>query len=119
MSKQTRKKTIIVKSECCVPSGFISSGNLSGDLSLLCKALGHPVRVQIVQMLLKDGSCISGDLSGAIDLAPSTVSEHLRILKEAGFVQGTIEGTRRCYCINNELLLYVQKLFSDLVLQKN
>jgi len=80
------------------------------DLGDLCKALGHPVRVRLIRILLDKGECISGDLAEDFSLAQSTVSEHLRILKEAGLVQGTIDGPRRCYCVNEERLNYFRSL---------
>ncbi len=70
----------------------------------ICKALGHPVRIRLLRILIEKGECISGDLAEEFSLAPSTVSEHLRILKEAGLVQGTIDGPRRCYCIHADSL---------------
>lgn len=100
--------------ECCPPEGVRSSGNFDEDLSSLCKALGHPARVRLVRLLAEKGTCISGDLADAMDLAPSTVSEHLRILKEAGVVQGTIDGPRRCYCINNGALDFARRLLKEI-----
>ncbi len=74
------------------------------ELSASCKALGHPVRLQILNHLISKGVCILGDLSDFLPLAPSTVSEHLRILKVAGLVKGTIDGPRRNYCVDEEKL---------------
>lgn len=100
--------------KCCAPEGVPSTGKFEDDLSRLCKALGHPARVQIIKILAEDGACISGDLAEAIDLAPSTASEHLKILKEVGLVQGTIDGLKRCYCINREALEFVRKLLAQI-----
>jgi ArsR family transcriptional regulator len=69
------------------------------------KALGHPVRVQIVRMLNEHGACFGGDISAELPVAASTTSQHLKILKEAGVITGTIDGPRRCYCIRKEALL--------------
>jgi len=69
-------------------------------LAQLAKALGHPVRVHIVRLLRERGACVTGDLVAEVPLAQSTVSEHLRILKAAGLVQGTVEGDRPCYCLD-------------------
>ncbi len=79
-------------------------------LGELCKALGHPARVRLIRILLDKGECISGDLAEEFSLAQSTVSEHLRILKEAGLIKGTIDGPRRCYCVNVERLNYFKLL---------
>ena len=68
------------------------------------KALGHPVRVQIVRLLNEKGTCFGGDISSELPVAASTTSQHLKILKEAGIITGTIDGPRRCYCIRSEAL---------------
>lgn len=66
----------------------------------LAKALGHPARVAILEHLLKVNSCICGDIVNELPLAQPTVSQHLKELKNAGFIKGTIEGTAICYCID-------------------
>jgi DNA-binding transcriptional ArsR family regulator len=68
------------------------------------KALGHPVRLQIVRQLLEHGACFGGDISSRVPVAASTASQHLKILKEAGLVTGTVDGPRRCYCIRKEAI---------------
>jgi ArsR family transcriptional regulator len=97
---------------CCAPEDPRFSGDFAEDLSGLCKALAHPARVKLVRMLTDQGTCISGDLADAMDLAPSTVSEHLRILKESGLVAGTIDGPRRCYCVNPLAVKYLKKMLA-------
>lgn len=92
---------------------FAFSGNFDDDFSSLCKALGHPARVKLVRLLVEKGVCISGDLADAMDLAPSTVSEHLRILKGSGLVAGTIDGPRRCYCVSKDAVKYLKKLLAE------
>lgn len=69
------------------------------------KALGHPVRVQIVRLLNDHGACFGGDISDRLPVAASTTSQHLKILKDAGVITGTIDGPRRCYCIRKEAFL--------------
>jgi DNA-binding transcriptional ArsR family regulator len=66
------------------------------------KALAHPARVAILQLLLKKQACICGDIVDEIPLSQSTVSQHLKELKEAGLIKGEIEGKKVCYCINEE-----------------
>lgn len=83
------------------------------ELSVLCKALAHPVRVQILHMLL-ERRCLCGDLVEALPVAQSTVSEHLRILKEAGLVQDEADGPRRHYCVNQRLLKRFKALIAAL-----
>ena len=69
-------------------------------LAGLAKVLGHPARIAILQYLVKRGTCVNGSLVEEIGLAQATISQHLRELKEAGLIQGTIEGTSVCYCID-------------------
>jgi ArsR family transcriptional regulator len=76
----------------------------AGDVELarLAKAVGHPARVRILRRLGQQASCCHGSLADQLLLAPSTVSQHLRILREAGLVQGEVDGPRTSYCINRE-----------------
>ena len=64
------------------------------------KALAHPARVAILQLLLKQSTCICGDIVDELPLSQSTVSQHLRELKDAGLIKGEVEGAKVCYCIN-------------------
>ncbi len=63
------------------------------------KALAHPARIAIIEHLLSTGTCINNELVQELGLAQATVSQHLRELKQLGIIQGQIEGTRMCYCI--------------------
>ena len=72
------------------------------ELASLAKALGHPARVAIIQHLINSNSCVCGDIVDVIPLAQATVSQHLKELKQAGLIQGSIEGNTICYCINGE-----------------
>lgn len=72
------------------------------ELASICKALGHPARIAIVEHLIATNSCITGDLVDVLPLSQATVSQHLRELKNAGIIQGTISGTSVNYCINAE-----------------
>jgi ArsR family transcriptional regulator, arsenate/arsenite/antimonite-responsive transcriptional repressor len=69
-------------------------------LAQLAKALGHPARIRILRLLATRETCITGDVVAELPLAQSTVSEHLRILREAGLVQSTPDGTRTTYCLS-------------------
>jgi ArsR family transcriptional regulator, arsenate/arsenite/antimonite-responsive transcriptional repressor len=69
-------------------------------LAQLAKALGHPARIRILRLLAARDTCITGDVVAELPLAQSTVSEHLRILREAGLVQSTPDGTRSTYCLS-------------------
>ncbi|MCP4053916.1 MULTISPECIES: helix-turn-helix transcriptional regulator [unclassified Mesoflavibacter] len=72
------------------------------QLALYFKAFGHPARVAIIQHLFKINTCVCGDLVDVIGLAQPTISQHLKELKKLGLIQGTIEGTSVCYCINQD-----------------
>lgn len=69
------------------------------ELARLAKALGHPARVAIIRLLLSDGDCVCGAIVDRLPLAQATVSQHLKVLKDAGWITGTIDGPRVCYCI--------------------
>ncbi len=69
------------------------------------KALAHPARLAIVRLLAERDECICGEIVDDLPLAQSTVSQHLKVLKEAGLVRGTIEGRRTCYCLDPDALL--------------
>jgi DNA-binding transcriptional ArsR family regulator len=82
------------------------------ELASLFKAMAHPARIAIVEYLLKTDSCICGDIVNELPLAQPTVSQHLKELKNAGIIKGTIEGTAICYCINENTLKKVESYFS-------
>jgi ArsR family transcriptional regulator len=83
-------------------------------LAQLCKALAHPVRIQILQYLGSVEACVCGDIVNLLPLAQSTVSQHLKVLKEADLVEGEIDGPRTCYCVNRQALQELKTLVSDL-----
>jgi len=68
-------------------------------LAIMLKALAHPARIAILQQIIKANACICGDLVEELGLAQATISQHLKELKNAGLIQGTIEGVSVCYCI--------------------
>lgn len=70
------------------------------QLSTWLKAMAHPARIAILQRILISKTCVCGDLVEELGLAQATISQHLRELKNAGIIQGTIEGVSVCYCIN-------------------
>ncbi len=73
------------------------------QIAAIAKVLGHPARIAILEYLLKHQACICGDLVGELPLAQATVSQHLKELKAAGLINGEIEGTSVCYCINEQV----------------
>lgn len=88
-------------------------------IARLAKALGHPVRIAIIHMLLNQKCCYHGDMSEIIPVAKSTLSQHLSELKDAGLIKGTITLPTIKYCINAERWALTQKLFGDLFSMKN
>src|SRR5207237_6818632 len=70
------------------------------DLAAFAKALSHPARIAILKVLAQRNECICGEIVEVLPLAQSTVSQHLKELKNAGLINGTLEGPRSCYCIN-------------------
>jgi DNA-binding transcriptional ArsR family regulator len=80
------------------------------DIAVMAKAIAHPARVAILQHLVKKNACVCGGLVDELGLAQPTISQHLKELKNAGIIQGTVEGTSVCYCLN----LKVWKQYKDL-----
>jgi ArsR family transcriptional regulator len=76
----------------------------TATLAAICKALGHPARVRIVEHLKAIDNCICGEIVQILPLAQSTVSQHLKLLKNAGLVKGEVEGPRTCYCLDRDML---------------
>ena len=84
------------------------------QLATMLKAMAHPARIAILQHIINANACICGDLVNELGLAQATISQHLKELKNAGLIQGTIEGVSVCYCIepnawkllNNELSIF-------------
>jgi len=79
------------------------------------KALGHPVRMYIIELLSKQSCCYSGDLSEELPIVKSTLSQHLKVLKEAGLIQGEIEQPKIKYCINQDKLDQAKKILNELL----
>ncbi|RZK18857.1 MAG: ArsR family transcriptional regulator [Pedobacter sp.] len=82
-------------------------------LSMLLKAIAHPARIAILQQIISANACICGDLVEELGLAQATISQHLKELKQAGIIQGTVDGVKVCYCIEPETWKVLQKLFGD------
>ena len=82
------------------------------EIATLAKVFAHPARIAILQHLFKLDTCFCGDLVNEIGLAQPTISQHLKELKQLGLIQGTIEGTSICYCINNKNWATIKETFS-------
>jgi len=83
------------------------------ELATMAKAIAHPARIAILQQLIKTNACICGDLVDDLGLAQPTISQHLKELKTAGIIQGSVEGTSVCYCINPKVWKQYQQFFTD------
>ena len=81
------------------------------SLAITCKALSHPARLAILQTLAFRGTCICGEVVDVMPLSQATVSQHLKILKNAGLITGEIDGQRSCYCINTETIRVLREKF--------
>lgn len=81
------------------------------EMANIAKALGHPARIAIIEFLLKVDSCICGDIVNELPLAQPTVSQHLKELKNAGIIKGTIEGKAICYCIDEKVMDKLKNYF--------
>lgn len=75
-------------------------GQQEQDLAAFAKAISHPARIAILKVLALRNECICGEIVEVLPLAQSTVSQHLKALKDADLIQGTVEGPKSCYCIN-------------------
>jgi len=84
------------------------------ELAGLAKALAHPVRVRIVRILAARRACICGDLVELLPLAQSTVSQHLKVLKNAGLIHGEVDGPRTCYCLDPAIIDRLKALIATL-----
>lgn len=113
-------RTKDTKDECCPePDERPDLRPVEGDeadeeLAAFAKALGHVARVQILRLLLRRGTCICGEIVDELPLAQSTVSQHLKVLKEAGLIRGDVDGPRVCYCVEPRALRRLKVLVAGL-----
>lgn len=84
------------------------------ELAIFAKALAHPARVAILKHLVKTKSCMCGDIVDELPLSQSTVSQHLKELKEAGLIKGNISGVSVCYCIDENNWAKAKGMLNDL-----
>ncbi len=84
------------------------------ELARLSKALGHPARVAILRMLIESGECVCGRIVEGLPLAQATVSQHLKVLKDSGLIQGEVDGPRVCYCVHPPTVARLKKLISEI-----
>lgn len=95
---------------CCPPANEqadlrpVEGVEADKELATLSKALGHPARVKILRTLVRRTTCVCGDIVDELSLAQSTVSQHLKVLRDAGLIRGEVDGPRSCYCIEPRAL---------------
>ncbi len=99
------------KPECCdALSVALPNDETAEALAQLAWAVAHPARVRILKLLLAKKACVCGELVEMMPLAQSTVSQHLKIMKDAGLVQGDVDGPKVCYCVNPAGLARLKEL---------
>ncbi len=86
-------------------------------MARFAKAMGHPIRMYVLELLSKQTCCYSGDLTEVLPIAKSTLSQHLKELKDAGLIQGEIEAPKIKYCLNQENWKLAQGLFKGLLIK--
>jgi ArsR family transcriptional regulator len=84
------------------------------ELARLARALAHGARVRIVRLLARRGECVCGQIVLDLPLAQATVSQHLKVLKQAGIIRGHVDGPRVCYCLDSKVLKHVKELIGGL-----
>jgi ArsR family transcriptional regulator len=84
------------------------------ELLVTLRAIANPVRYRILQILAERGECQCGPLGDALPIAPSTLSQHLKVLREAGLIQGTFDGPSICYCRDEERIAWLKRHIQDL-----
>ncbi len=94
---------------------FAADDQAVADLARVAKALGHPIRIRIVRLLLARETCVCGQIVSELPVSQATVSQHLKVLKEAGLIRGEIDGPRVCYCADRDALARHVELLGALV----
>jgi DNA-binding transcriptional ArsR family regulator len=97
------------------PAPVLEAQRDGEELALLAKALGHPARVRILRLLLSHDACYCGEIVHELPLAQATVSQHLKVLKDAGLIVGEIDGLRTCYFASRQRLAEAHELLGGLL----
>lgn len=102
--------------DCCTADTkpFTPDADADERLAALCKAMGHPHRVHILRFLAHQQACFAGEIADQLPVAASTVSQHLRHLRDAGLIKGEVDGPRRCYCVDPQVLGTLKQLVAGL-----
>jgi len=107
------------KATCPVPVDgpdlrAVEGPEADAELAEFAKALGHPARVQILRLLVRKNACVCGEIVEELPLAQSTVSQHLKVLKDCGLIRGEVSGPRVCYCVEPRALRRLKALVGSL-----
>jgi len=107
----TKSHTSIIPEACCT---LDISGKEKDRLVTLFKALGNPIRFEIMKFLLTHPGCITGDIVDYLPIAQATVSQHLKVLRQAGWIEGTTEGTATSYCLNEANIAWFREKVGEI-----
>ena len=108
MSQEVTKQKLV---PCCT---LDISGSEQARLVQMFKALGNPTRFEIMKFLVRHPYCITGDIVNYVPLAQSTVSQHLKVLREAGWIHGEVEGPAREYCFDEENMAWFKEIVAEI-----
>ena len=101
----------VIPPACCTVK---ISGKKQVQLIRMLKALGNPIRFEIVKFLVTHPGCITGDIVEYLPIAQATVSQHLKVLKDAGWISGIIEGTATCYQLDEKNITWFRSVVTDI-----
>lgn len=104
-------KNLQIPEACCT---LDISGKEQGKLVTMFKALGNPTRFEIMKYLVTHPGCITGDIVDFLPIAQATVSQHLKVLRDSGFIEGTVEGAATSYCLNDENIAWFRTQVGDI-----
>lgn len=106
-----QEKQTAIPAACCTLNIF---GAEQDRLIVIFKALGNPVRFEIMKFLVTHPGCITGDIVEVVPQAQATVSQHLKVLRDAGLITGTIEGPATSYCLNDEVIGWIRQKVKEI-----
>jgi len=111
--KNTMNKNIrdLIPAACCT---LDITGNEQDRLVAMFKSLGNPIRFEIMKFLLTHPGCITGDIVDFLPIAQATVSQHLKVLRQAGWIEGTVEGTATKYCLKEKNIAWFREKVGDI-----
>ena len=107
----TEEITQAIPEACCT---LDISGAEQDKLVTMFKALGNPTRFEIMKFLVTHPACITGDIVDYLPIAQATVSQHLKVLRQAGWIEGTVEGTATSYCLHEENIAWFRHNVNDI-----